>query len=201
MRWGLALGSATVMTAHTRAINGTVIYSRYRYPGIIVMAVFAGIECINMGGIFTRGGTAIVTKETGVRHPTMIEVHIAPPVGGMTIIAGIGAGDMRRLLTLGNAAIVAAETATPHVRMIHPHRGTPGSIVMAVFTVIPGVNMIKRLSRCSNRATPLMTANTLFRSPLKQAACVTTFTIQVNMCAYQREPGGEVIEFKLILGA
>jgi hypothetical protein len=201
MPWGLALGCATVMAAHARANNGTMIYSRYRNPGKIVMAVFAGIGCINMGGRFTRGGTAIVTKDAGVCHPAMIEVHIAPPVGGMAIIAGVGAGDMRRVLALGNAAIVAADTATPHVRMIYPHRWSPGRVVMAVFTVIPGINMIKRLGRCSNSAAPLMATNTIFRCSLKQAACVTAFTILVNMCASKREPRSEVIEFKLILGA
>ena len=199
--WGLALGCATVMTAHASANNGTMIYSRYWYPGIIVMAVFAGIGCINMGGMFTRGGAAIVTKNAGVRHPAMIEVHIVPAVGGMAIIAGVGAGDMRRVLALGNAAIVAAGAATPYLCMIHPHRWTPGSIVMAVFTDIPGVNMVKRLGRCPNSATPLMATNTIFRCPLKQAACVAAFTILVNMCTSKREPRSEVIEFKLILGA
>jgi hypothetical protein len=201
MPWMLALGYATVMTAHARANDGTMIYLRYWYPGIIVMAVFAGIDCINMGRMFTRGGTAIVTKDAGVRHPAMIKVHIAPPAGGMAIITGIGAGDMCRVLALGNAAIVAAHTATPYVCMIHPYRWTPGSIVMAVFTVIPGINMIKRLSRCSNSATPLMATNTLFRCPFKQTARVAAFTILVNMCTSKREPRGEVIEFKLILGA
>ncbi len=85
----LALGYATVMAAHARANNGTMIYLRYWYPGKIVMAVLAGIGCINMGGRFTRGGAAIVTKDAGVCHPAMIEVHIAPPVGGMAIIAGV----------------------------------------------------------------------------------------------------------------
>jgi hypothetical protein len=201
MRWVLAPGSATVMTAHARAINSAVIYSRYWCPGIIVMAVFAGIGCINMGGIFARGDTAIVTKETGTRHPAMIEVHIVPPVGGMTIIAGIGTGDMRWVLALRNAAIVAADTATSHVCMIHAHHWAPGRVVMAILTDIPGNNMIKRLRRCPHRAAPLMAANTLFRSPFKQAAGVAAFTFLINMCAYKREPGGEVIEFKLILGA
>ena len=201
MSRGLALGYATVMAAHARANNGTMIYLRYWYPGIIVMAVFAGIGCINMGGMFTRGGTAIVTKDAGVRHPAMIEVHIAPPVGGMAIIAGVGAGDMRRVLALGSAAVVAAGAATPYVCMIHSHRWTPGSIVMAVFTVIPGIDMIKRLGRCSNTATPLMATNTIFRCPLKQSARVAAFTILVDMRTSKREPGSEVIEFKLILGA
>ena len=165
------------------------------------MAVFTGLGCINMGGIFTRSGTAIVTKDAGVHHPAMIEVHIVPPVGGMAIIAGIGAGDMCRVLTLGNDAIVAVGAATPYVCMIHPHRWTPGSIVMAVFTVISGINMIKRLGRCSNRTTPLMATNTEFRCPLKQTARVAAFTIQVNMCTSKREPRSKVIEFKLIPGA
>jgi hypothetical protein len=131
----------------------------------------------------------------------MIEVHIAPPVGGMAIIAGVGAGNMCRVLALGNAAIVAAEAAAPYVCMIYPHRWTPGSFVMAVFTGIPGINMIKRLGRCSNSATPLMATNAISRCPLKQAACVACFTILVNMCTSKREPRSEVIEFKLILGA
>ena len=154
-----------------------------------------------MCGIFTRGGTAIVTKETGTRHPAMIEVHIVPPVGGMTIIAGIGTGDMRWVLALRNAAIVATDTATPHVCMIHAHHWAPGRVVMAILTDISGSNMIKRLRRCPDRATSLMAANTLFGCPFKQAARVAAFTIQVNMRTYKREPGGEVIEFKLILGA
>ncbi len=108
---------------------------------------------------------------------------------------------MRRVLALGNAAIVAADAATSYVCMIYPHRWTPGSIVMAVFTVIPGIDMIKRPGRCSNRAAPLMATNTIFRCPLEQAACVTAFTILVNMCTSKREPRSEVIEFKLILGA
>jgi len=198
---GLALGYAAVMAAHAGANNGTMIYLRYWYPGIIVMAVFAGIGCINMGGIFTRGGSAIVAKDAGVRHPAMIEVHIAPPVGGMAIIAGVGAGDMGRVLALGSAAIVATDAATPYFCMIHPHRWAPGSIVMAVFTVIPGVDMIKRLGRCSNSAAPLMATNTLFRCPLKQAARVAAFTILIDMRTSEREPRSEVIEFKLILGA
>jgi hypothetical protein len=165
------------------------------------MAVLAGIGGINMGGMFTRGDNAIVTTEAGVRHPAMIEVHIVPPVGGMAIITGVGAGDMRRVLALGNAAVVAAETATPYICMIHPYRWTPGSIVMAVFTVIPGINMIKRLRRGSNSTTPLMATNTLFRCPLKQTARVAAFTIQVYVRTSKWEPRSKVIEFKLILGA
>ena len=165
------------------------------------MAVFAGLGCINMCGIFTRGDTAIVTKDTGTRHPAMIEVDVVPAVGGVTIIAGIGTGDMRWGLALRNAAIVATGTATPHVCMIHAHHWTPGRVVMAILTGIPGINMIKRLRRCPHRAAPLMAANTLFRSPFKQAARVAAFAILINMCAYKREPGGEVVEFKLILGA
>ena len=83
------------------------------------MTVLTNIGGLNVSGIFSRGGCAVVTAKAIGNDRTVIEVGRCPGYGSVAIVALIGGGNVVDGFTRGRLTIVAAATAPNHQGMIH----------------------------------------------------------------------------------
>lgn len=63
------------------------------------MAILTHIAGLDMGGMLTRRGAAVMTTDTVIHDTGMIKVGRYPGIGGMALITSVAAGHMIRCLT------------------------------------------------------------------------------------------------------
>ncbi|MFK8048991.1 MAG: hypothetical protein AB8B81_11215 [Halioglobus sp.] len=157
------------MAAHAGTVDGAVIDSRHRYPGILAMTIVTGIIRVDVGRVFTRGYAAIVATDAGTRHAAVIKVDVTPVIRAMAIVAGVGAGNVRGVFTHCDSAIVTAYAGTVDGAVIDSRHRYPRVLAVTIITGIRGVNMRRIFTR---RYAAIVTTNA--------RSCHTT-VIKVNI--------------------
>ena len=72
------------------------------------MAILAGIQAGNVGGVFALSRRAIVTACATPGHGSVIEQGGCPGVGAVAVVAGIAAGNVVSGFAIRDAAVMAA---------------------------------------------------------------------------------------------
>jgi hypothetical protein len=156
-----------VMTTGTGVHYITVIESGGN-PGLGGMAQFTFIGAGYMLGMFTRCIDSVMTIETGVTNPAMIEGYI-PVNRGMAYIAFLGTQDMQRMFAFGNNTIVTTATDTYDRIVIHTNNRLPSYRSMAVITGIGAQDMGWILTGCYRT---IMAIDTGFTYPTVIIYCI-----------------------------
>ena len=141
-----ARGLCAIVAIRTGSQHVVVVHPDHGNPGRGTVAVLTQVVGLDVLGVLSGGGGAVVAAGAVAGHVAVIERRTRPAVGGVTVVAGVAAGDMVGGLAGGHRAVVTREAGPDDIGVVDPQHGNPGGGAVAVLAQVVGLDVLGVLS-------------------------------------------------------